>query len=201
MNVKSKSILNSIVAMPGFITYDLKGRGIEVKKGRFSPVYINMKSTWSCPMLLTDIADGLKEKCIGCNCVIGIETGGSPFASIIAKELEIPLVLARKEPKNMNIFAGEPITGGGSIAIIDDVLATGLSMKKVLENIQKVNRKIILVVVLSYGMEKAIAKKYGIIIHSLYSIEDVIKSFTPDKAKLLEPYILSYQKKLIDLIK
>jgi len=201
MNLKSKKLLSQIVSLPGLISYDLRGRGIEVKRGHFSPVYINMKSTWSCPAILLDITERLKEKCIGCNCIIGIETGGSPFASIIAKELEIPLVLARKEPKNMNIFAGEPISGGGSIAIIDDVLATGLSMKKVLENIQKVNRKIIFVVILSYGMEKTIAKKYGITIHPLYCIENVIELLPTDQTKLLKPYILAYQEKLIELVK
>lgn len=201
MNIKSKKLLSHIVSMPGLISYDIKGRGIEVKKGRFSPVYINMKSTWSCPMILSDITERLKEKCIGCNCIIGIETGGSPFASIIAKELKIPLVLARKEPKNMNIFAGDPISGGGAIAILDDVLATGLSTEKVLQNIQRINKKIILVVILSYGMEKIIAKKYGITIHSLYRIEDVVESLPTEQAELLKPYILAYQKKLIELIK
>lgn len=201
MNIKSKKLLSQIVCIPGLISYDIKGLGIEVKRGRFSPVYINMKSTWSRPMILSDITERLKEKCIGCNCIIGIETGGSPFASIIAKELKIPLVLARKKPKNMNIFAGDPISGDGTIAILDDVLATGLSTEKVLQNIQRINRKIILVVILSYGMEKIIAKKYGVTIHSLYHIEDIVKSLPKEQAELLKPYILVYQKKLIGLIK
>lgn len=201
MDLKCANLLNQIISTQGLISYDLKGRGIEVKKGRFSPVYINMKSIWSNPILLSSITEQLKEKCVGCNCIIGIETGGSPFASVIAKELETPLVLARKEPKNMNIFAGEPISGGGSVAILDDVLATGLSTERVVKNIQKVNRKIILVVVLSYGMDKLIAKKYGITIHTLYHIEDFIQALPPQQTKLLKPYIVAYQEKLLELVK
>ena len=159
MNNEYKKLLHKIVLTPGLISYDLNGPGIKVKKGRFSPIYINMKKIWSYPEILSSVTEKLKEKCIGCNCIIGIETGGSPFASVIAKELEVSLVLTRKKPKNKNIFAGDPITGGGSVVIIDDVLATGLSMQKSLKNIKKVNRKVSLVVILSYGMDKIIEKK------------------------------------------
>lgn len=201
MNQEYKKLLNQIVSTPGLISYDLNGPGIKVKKGRFSPIYINMKKIWSYPEILSNITEQLKKECVGCNCIIGIETGGSPFASVIAKELEVSLILTRKKPKNANIFAGDPIKGGGSVVIIDDVLATGFSMEKSLENIRKVNRKVALVVVLSYGMDRIIAKKYGLTIHSLYQIEDFIKALPLEKTKLLEPHIKGYQKKLLELLK
>ncbi|OGZ67915.1 MAG: hypothetical protein A3D35_03125 [Candidatus Staskawiczbacteria bacterium RIFCSPHIGHO2_02_FULL_34_9] len=201
MNREYKKLLSQIVLTPGLISYDLNGPGIKVKKGRFSPIYINMKKIWSYPEILSNITKRLKEKCVGCNCVIGIEAGGSPFASVIAKELEVSLVLTRKKPKNANIFAGDPITGGGSVVIIDDVLATGFSMEKSLENIRKVNRKVALVVILSYGMDKIIAKKYDLTVHSLYQIEDFIQALPLEQVKMLAPYIKIYQKKLLELLK
>ncbi len=201
MNKEYRKLLSQIVLTPGLISYDLNGPGIKVKKGRFSPIYVNIKKIWSYPEILSDITEKLKEKCVGCNCVIGIETGGSPFAAVIAKELEVSLVLTRKKPKNTSIFAGDPIRGGGSVVVIDDVLATGSSMKKSLESIRKLNRKVALVVVLSYGMDKIIAKKYGLTVYSLYQIEDLVQALPPEQTKLLEPHIKAYQKKLLELLK
>ena len=200
MNKKRKQLLAEILTTPGFIRHALKGRGIEVKHGRFSPLYLNVKCIWSHPSIFSGLCDELKKMCVGSSCVIGIETGGSPFASVIAKELETSLVIARKTQKDASIFAGEPIHGGGSVAIIDDVLATGLSMKRCLNSIQSVNRRVSLVVAISYGMDMVLSKKYGVAIPSLYSIDDVIEVLPALQARMLRPRIRAYQKTLSKLI-
>lgn len=202
MTIKLHRLLEKVVSVPGFIVYDLEGEGIKVKQGRYSPVYINAKTLWFFPELLARLIDELKSLCLGCNCAIGIETGGSPLASIISRDLEIPLILVRKESKgNMGILVGNLINGGGCIAIIDDVLATGNSMKEALISVQKHNRKIILVSLISYGMDNLIAKRYGIEVRSLYQVEDILASLQEDLSEKLKPYIKNYQSKLREILK
>ena len=67
-----------------------------------------MKATWSHPDVLFPIAERLADLCRGCDYVIGIETGGSPYASSIAKDLKISLILARKEDKEGEILFPKP---------------------------------------------------------------------------------------------
>ena len=44
-----KKLLSSMLTTPGFLNYDLLGKGIKVKPGRYSPIYLNIKATWSHP--------------------------------------------------------------------------------------------------------------------------------------------------------
>jgi orotate phosphoribosyltransferase len=103
----NKELLSKMINIPGFLNYDLKGKGVEVKPGRFSPVYINMKATWTHPEILFSIAERLTSLCNKSDCIVGIESGGSPYASLIAKDLKVGLILARKEAKEqMGILTG-----------------------------------------------------------------------------------------------
>ncbi len=206
-NLKSKEKLNKelfsrMVNIPGFLNYNLKGRGIEVKPGRFSPVYINMKATWTYPEILFSITERLTILCEKCDCVIGIESGGSPYASLIAKDLKISLILARKEAKEqMGILAGFLNGKKKKIAIVDDILATGKSSERGFLSVKNKHSNICIVSVLSYGMDKLIAKKYGLEVKSLYKVDDLLNSLNPDLREQLLPHIRSYQEKLEKIIK
>lgn len=192
-----KSLMKKMISLPRFLTYDIDGKGIEVKPGRFSPVYINMKSTWCYPEVLFRIASEIEKLCEGCNHVVGIETGGSPYASVIAKGLKIPLILVRKEIKgSLGYLAGYAKGEAGTFAIVDDVIATGISMENAISSIKNGQRGIRLVSVLSYGMDEQIAQKYGIEVKSIYQVEDVLEAISPALSEVLTPFIMKFKTKL-----
>jgi len=194
-------LLKEALKEPGFLSTDLDGPGIEVKLGRRSPIYINMKSTWKNPYLLFNLSHELQKLCLDCDSVIGIETGGSPYAVSIAQNLGISLILARKKPKSeVGILAGSINGEVHKFAIVDDVLATGKSIEPAFKTIKKMGKQIVCVAVLSYGMDKLIAKKYGIEVRSLFNINDLLNCLEKTKRKKLEKYILNYQKKLKSII-
>ena len=196
-----KNLLTNMLAVPGFLTYDLEGKGIEVKPGRYSPVYVNMKTTWSYPDVLFPIAERLSDLCRGCDCVIGIETGGSPYASSISRDLKISLLLARKEAKEqMGVLAGYLNSEEKEFAVVDDVLATGRSSERGFLSVKSHDNKVRIVSVLSYGIDRLIAKKYGVEVRSLYQIDDLLNALDLELALKLTPSIRAYQEKLRGII-
>lgn len=194
-------LLKDALKEPGFLTLDLNGPGIEVKPGRRSPIYVNMKATWKNPYLLFNLSHELQKLCLDCDSVIGIETGGSPYAVSIAQNFGISLVLARKKPKKeLGILAGSIDGKVRKFAIVDDVLATGKSMEPAFKAIKQMGKQVVYVAVLSYGMDELIAKKYDIEVRSLFNIKDLINCLEKNKRKKVEKYIFLYQKKLKSLI-
>ncbi len=190
-----------MISLPRFLMYDIDGKGIEVKPGRLSPVYINMKSTWCYPDVLFKIANEVEKLCEGCNHVVGIETGGSPYASVIAKDIKVPLILVRKEVKgSLGYLAGYAKGESGMFAVVDDVIATGISMENAINSVQNGQRNIRLVSVLSYGMDQLIAQKYGIEVRSLYQVEDVLDAISPALSEALTPFIMKFKTKLKETI-
>lgn len=194
-------LLNSMLAIPGFFNYDLEGKGIEVKTGRYSAIYLNMKETWSHPEVLFPIAERLADLCQGCDCVIGIESGGSPYASSIAKDLKISLILARKEAKEqVGVLAGCFNGEEKKFAVVDDVLATGKSSERGFLSVKSDKNRIRIVSVLSYGMDELISKKYDIEVVSLYQIDDILNLLDPDLRVKIAPHVRAYQEKLREII-
>lgn len=186
---------------PGFLTIDMDGPGIEVKPGRKSPIYINMKTTWKNPHLLFEMAHELQRLCLDSDCVIGIETGGSPYAVSIAQNLGISLLLARKEPKDkIGILAGGLNGDVHKFAIVDDVLASGRSIGPAFKSIKGLGKKVVCVAILSYGMDELIANKYGIEVRSLFQIEELLDCLEPETSRKLTKYVNSYKRKLRSLI-
>jgi len=196
-----KKLLNNMLNISGFLNYDLEGKGIEVKPGRYSAIYLNMKATWSHPEVLFPIAERLADLCQGCDSVIGIESGGSPYASSIAKDLKISLILARKEAKEqVGVLAGYLNGGEKRFAVVDDVLATGKSSERGFLSVKSDKKKVRIVSVLSYGMDELISKKYDIEVVSLYQIDDILNLLDPDLKEKITPHIRAYQEKLRGII-
>lgn len=196
-----KNLLEDAIKEPGFLTIDLSNPGIEVKPGRFSPIYINMKTTWKNHHLLSRMSHELQRLCLDCNCVVGVETGGSPYAVSIAQNLGISLLLARKEPKDkIGILAGDLNDECHRFAIVDDVLASGKSMEPAFKSIKNLGKQVVCVAILSYGMDDLIAEKYGIEVRTLYRIEDLLDSLKGYEKDGLSQHIKDYQENLKILI-
>jgi orotate phosphoribosyltransferase len=196
-----KSLLEDAIKESGFLAIDLGSPGIEVKPGRYSPIYINMKTTWKNHHLLSRMSHELQRLCLDCDCVVGVETGGSPYAVSIAQNLGISLLLARKEPKdNIGILAGGLNGDCHKFAIVDDVLASGKSMEPAFKSIKDLGKQVVCVAILSYGMDDLIAEKYGIEVRTLYKIEDLLDSLSTEERNKLSEYVKGYQEKLKSII-
>lgn len=198
---KDLGLLKKMLSVQGFFTYDLEGKGIQVVPGRYSAVFVNIKKTWSHPEILFPLAGKMAALCKDCDCAIGIESGGSPYASAIAKDNKINLILARKEASERGeTFAGYVDKREKRLAIVEDVVATGKSAEMGFLNIRNDDNKIRLICVLSYGMDELIAKKYGIEVVSLYQIDDLLGLLDPDLRTKITPYIRAYQERLKGMI-
>lgn len=196
MNSKRR-LIKQLLDTEGFLSYKFSGRGIMLKKGKYSPIYINFKVLWSNPNLMRNLSKKLSDKVKGSDLVIGIEAGGCPFAAVVAYELKIPLILVRKEPKGkFGILTSKVANDSESISIVDDVLASGNSISKVLCNTKKPNRKIRVVNLLSYGLDKRISRKYKIEVISLFQIEEILKFLEATLADKLAEHIISYKRKI-----
>ena len=190
-----------MIEIPGFFTYDTKGRGDEVRPGRYSAVFVNMKKTWSRPDIISSTAEKLADLCRDSECIIGIESGGSPYASLVASILKTNLVLARREAKTQGgHLAGYISDAEKKFAVVDDVLATGESSERGSLVVNHGENQIRIVSILSYGMDTFIAQKYGVEVTSLYQIDDILDCLDPDLQTELTPYVRAYQEKIHRMI-
>jgi len=98
-----------------------------------SPIYCDNRKILSYPKIRThirqQIANIIKEEFGNIDVIIGVATGGLPYASLVAEELGLPLAYVRQSKKEhglKNKIEGE-VTRGQNAAIIEDLISTGKS--------------------------------------------------------------------------
>jgi orotate phosphoribosyltransferase len=73
------------------------------------------------------------------NCIAGVATSGIPFATLVAHQLELPMVYVRPEPKEHGM--GQQIEGRRtdkkSVFVIEDLISTAQSSIKVIEALRE----------------------------------------------------------------
>jgi len=113
-----------------------------LKSGIKSDYYIDIKRTISIPSLYKTIINDLIWQIkmipnLSNYCIIGVPYSGIPFASVIAYQLGIPLLLLRSEKKTYGtkkLIEGE--SENKNIILIEDVITTG---KSIIETINSLN--------------------------------------------------------------
>lgn len=104
-----------------------------------SPIYCDNRLTISYPEIRTRIALGLsqmiKEKFPEVEVIAGTATAGIPHATLIAQNLDLPLIYVRSKPKDHG--RGKQIEGvlkpHQKTVVIDDLLSTGGSVLKAVD--------------------------------------------------------------------
>lgn len=154
---------------------------VEVKPGIFSPIYINLKHTLPDFRSRHTIVRRLSEL-IGddVDCICGMESGGTYYASAVADVLLKPLILFRKADKDYGEASIRRIVGqtpekGATVAIIDDVFATGITISSVVKYFQKIGCRVKLFAVFSYGSEEEIGKRLKVDVRALSKFENLMK--------------------------
>jgi len=175
IKVEICKILNKIGA--------LQFGAFKLTSGKISPYYIDLRIVPSFPDAFPKVCDfyvGFIKKEIGTKNferIAGIPVAGIPFASLIAYSLQKPLLYVRKGVRlhgRQRRIEGI-LAPGDRILLIDDLITTGLSLKKAAKAIMAEGGVVADAVVLldreEGGREKL--EKSGIRLHALLNVSEI----------------------------
>lgn len=151
---------------PGLIRFVLDAP-VEVKLGVLLPMFVNIKDTMAQPSVRAEITKEMLKLANDqeYDSVLGLESGGSYYATTIANELDLPVALLRTKHKEYSGSKGD-IVGklpepGTNVLVIDDVYATGQSASKASKRLQELKCKHSLITAFSYSSDSEIKDRLG----------------------------------------
>ncbi len=161
----NRAVYTLLLNTPGVVRF-LLDSPFEVKPGVFLPMFMNFKETWAMPMERKLLAQELAAR-VGdeFTWVVGLESGGSYFASTVANLLGLPVSLIRKTDKGYgegNFVVGEKPPKGAKIALVDDAYATGQSAAKAVTWFRSEGCESNLFTIFSYSNNEEIKKRIGV---------------------------------------
>lgn len=161
----------------------LKFGSFKLTSGRMSPYYLDLRLVSSFPDAFKKICEWyvnfVKSEINITNVdrIVGIPYGGVPFATLVAYHLQKPFLYVRKGIRlhgRQRRIEGV-LAPGDVVLIIDDLITTGLSIRKVVNTILAEGGKVTDAVVLidreEGGREKL--EKNGVKIHALMNIREI----------------------------
>lgn len=191
----------------GVVNYS-RENPFEVKPGVFLPIYINMKGMLKDFSARVEISHRLADVIGGSyDFICGMESGGSYYASGVADILQKPLLLFRKDEKNYGIkgtLVGDAPPKAASIAIIDDVFATGLTASSPINYFHGSGCKTKLFVIFTYGFDEELIKKLKTEGSALSNFDNLCIAgqetgkFSQDDVTFLHRYLSEYKANSID---
>jgi orotate phosphoribosyltransferase len=153
-----------------------------ITKDRQAGIKVNMKECWDNPALLNEVASlmqsAVHDKVI--HTVVGVESGGSPFATLIAGKIPARLRLIRKQETELkSVLAGSSDEIIGNVLVIDDVLGRGDSLIRTLSATNDAADEVTFLSVFSYGMEPKLEQSLGITVRSLFQVDQLVEMTEP----------------------
>jgi orotate phosphoribosyltransferase len=159
-----------------------------IKFGKFkltsgieSPYYIDVRKLYSYPELARRVVSELVAR-IPLNAfdiLAGVESAGIPLAAYISCLTGKPLAYVRKEPKKHgtgNVVEGE--VSGKRTAIVDDVVTTGSSLIKAIDNLLNTGAKPVMAIVIvdrEQGGRKLLESR-GIRLYALLTTTEIFNA-------------------------
>ncbi|NOQ67984.1 hypothetical protein GQ568_00920 [Patescibacteria group bacterium] len=138
----NNDILGKLSEIEGIIEY----KPVELSSGKISDYYVDIKRSYGEPRILhmyaNYITSQLGFELQNTSCIIGSGYGGVPLATTLFSRLgmwDIKLSMFRDNPKEHgrpSMFDGYPLeklSRRKKVVIVDDVLTTGRSIRKILE--------------------------------------------------------------------
>jgi len=164
----------------------LKFGVFKLTSGKPSPYYIDLRVVPSFPDAFTQICDFYAEtitKEIGTknfNRIAGVPIAGIPFASQIAYNLKKPFLYVRKGIRRHGRQRRVEgiLVSGNRVLLVDDLVTTGLTLKKAAEAIRAeggVVEQAVAFLDREEGGKEKLAKN-GIQLHTLLRISEVAKT-------------------------
>ncbi|HLN44872.1 MAG TPA: orotate phosphoribosyltransferase [Candidatus Sulfotelmatobacter sp.] len=157
----------------------------KLTSGKNSPYYIDLRIVPSFPDAFTEICDFYSEQItnqIGIknfDRIAGVPIAGMPFASQIAYNLKKPFLYVRKGQRRHGRQRRVEgiLVSGDRVLLIDDLVTTGLSLRKAADAIRAEGGVVTQAVAFldrEEGGREKLAKE-GIQLHSLLKIDEVAK--------------------------
>ena len=96
------------------------------------------------------ILEEMEKRNFDVDSVVGILINGIPFATLIAEELNVEMIIYRPHPQRKDgaFSSNYAHVEGKKVVIVDDVLSTGETMKKAIEDIKRAGGEPVLALVL-----------------------------------------------------
>lgn len=139
----------------------------QLKSGKSSPLYVNLRKIISYPDLLAYVANAMWAVTdhFQFDLICGVPYTALPIATAISIKYQIPMVMRRKEIKNYGskqLIDGVFKTGQRCL-IIEDVVTTGGSIVETAEDLKKAGLEVTGIIALidrEQGGEKTLLEKY-----------------------------------------
>lgn len=180
---KSDSELLKRIATRLYEVGGIKFGDFILTSGKKSPYYIDLRIVPSHNSLFENFAklsaEILEEGIEEADKLAGVPTSGLPFATLIAHEIDLPLIYTRSSAKShgrKKAVEGK-LEKNDEVIIIDDITTTGGSIKKAVEIIRKEGGRVANALVMidrEEGAEENL-KDIGINLHSCFNISELIK--------------------------
>lgn len=128
-----------------------------------SPIYCDNRKALSYPPVRTYIrqqfVDAVKENFPTVDVIAGVATGGIAHGVLVAEALGLPFAYVRassKEHGMQNLIEGE-IEKGQNIVVIEDLISTGGSSLKAVEELRKNGGNVLgMLAIFSYNFDEAV---------------------------------------------
>lgn len=184
-----KNLLRRMLAINGFFTSHIP-HAYHRSDGDY-PMFMNFKETWRDPdvvmssiQILTNMVKKLAK--FDSISLIGVESGGVPYASLMQQNLKGPYISARKLPKigETDLLTNSIPDHARNIVLVDDIIATGNTVEPVIKQLVERGIKksdIQMITLMSYGLEMILSTKFGISITSFYQVEDLLDILPNEK--------------------
>jgi orotate phosphoribosyltransferase len=127
-----------------------------------SPIYCDNRLALSYPTVRSYIKDAIvavvRENFAGAEAIAGVATAGIPQGALTAEALNLPFLYVRSKPKGHgmeNMIEGK-ITPGQQVVVIEDLVSTGGSSLKAVEDLRVAGFVVMgMVCIFTYGFDIA----------------------------------------------
>jgi orotate phosphoribosyltransferase len=149
-----------------------------------SPIYCDNRMTLSYPevrnLIKNAFVELIKKEYPQTQAIAGVATAGIPHASLIANELNLPMVYVRADAKSHgreNQIEGK-LPAGTKVLVVEDLISTGGSSLKAVSALQDASLEVLgLVAIFTYNLQKAKDnfKNANVPYHTLSNYETLIE--------------------------
>lgn len=127
---------------------------IKLTNGGLTDFYIDLKKTYGRPDIVDLMCSCIRPHLKDVTCVAGMGHGGIPLATALSLKYNLKLSLVREKPRQHGTckqIDGHMPTAKDIVLVVDDVVTTGGSLKKIVNALKQSKAKISVCAVVKRG--------------------------------------------------